>query len=309
MFLNFNFFVVDAYIGSIKTIYKNILFYLAWYGISVLLSMFFFYGLLWYIDVLHIQNYHSFVPIIKKQLSFFVYGFDYNLQDIKSFNFYNFLKLIFTADLVNHNLEIMSLKEYCNIILFPKKIVVIPVCMIWISSIMTMSIGYIKTALRFQSGKKATLSDMYQYVYLLPRYFLAKTIVFLVCFIGIFFSSIIGFFVLIISEENTQKEFAVTGIIFAIIVLLGLFLVTFFYQRLRFVKYFIIDQETSVFKAISLSWRMTQGNVLSLSLFSLIATTIGVLHPMSGLFIMMSSWLNQQAEVSLYRQMTASENN
>lgn len=113
-------------------------------------------------------------------------------------------------------------------------------------------------------------------------------------------------------NQDTQKKFAVPGIVYAVIVVLIVALIlalcTFVYQRLRFTKYFIIDKEVNAFQACRLSWNLTQGSVISLLLFSLATVLVGIAHPMSGLFIMLAGWLNQQAEVSVYKQMLENKN-
>ncbi len=314
MFLNFKFSILNSYKTSLRVNYKNILFYLSWYGIITLVGFVVLFGLGIYSDILNIssmkQNYAWLISFFKHQLQSFFVGIKYSGMKITGFSFYDFLKLFISEDILNQTLQTMSFKEYFNLVLLPKKIVLVPFLMLYLSFMMTISIGYIKTELKFQSGKKATLHDMYQYIYLLPQYLFAKIIIFFICCICFFFPFVISFFVLGFNALTVKQNAPITQIelvFLAVLFIVMLILVTFLYQRLRFMKYFIIDQEVSAFKAAKLSWNTTQGSIMSLSLFSFVAVLVGVAHPMSGLLIMMSLWLNQQAEVSLYRQMTGLE--
>lgn len=316
MFLNFKFSILEAYTTSLKVNYKNILFYLVWYGIITFVGFIVVFGLGIYSDILNIsemtQNYARMASSLKHQLISFFIGIEYSSMKFTGFNFYDLLKLFISEDILNHSLQTMSFKEYFNVVLLPKKIVLVPFLMLYLSFVMTVSIGYIKTALNFQSDKKATLHDMYQYMYLLPQYLFGKIIMFLVCFVPLMVMFFIGFLVLAfymsMLKQNTPPTTHAELIFIGIAFIVMFAFVFYLYQRLRFIKYFIIDKEISAFKATKLSWDVTRGNVISLSLFSLVAVLVGAVHPMSGLFIMVSLWLNQQAEVSLYHQMTQFEN-
>jgi len=311
MFINFKFSLFKAYVISLKTNYKHVLFYLSWYLILWLIGLAVLLGLGIYTDILNfsamIQNYNWMIASLKNQLVTFFIGYRYQDSKITEISFYGFLKLIFSEDILNVTLSSMSLKEYFNVVFLPKKIGLIPVLMLYISFVMAASIGYIKTALKFQDNKKATLHDIYQYIYLLPQYFLGKIIILLFFLILIFLISILGLLVLSVPffTGDTKKIIVFIGIYGVIAAVFLMYLC----QRLRFVKYFIIDEEVSVFQACKLSWNLTQGNVVALSLFSLITFIVGWLHPMSGLFIILSAWLNQQAKVSVYKQMLENKNN
>ena len=312
MFLKFKFSILDAYKTSLRVNYKNIFFYLSWYGIITIIGFFALFGFGIYSDILNIpnltQNYTWVVSSLKHQLIYFFIGIKYLDIKFTGFTFYDLLKLFASEDVLNHTLQSMSFKEYFNVIVLPKKIVLVPILMIWLSFLMAVSIGYIKTALKFQSGKNATLHDMYQYVYLLPQYLFGKIIINLVCSTSLMVPIFLGFLVMYAKTPGQNSQLDKFGLVVLILFLLGIIFASFLYQRLRFMKYFIIDKEVSAFKAVWLSWDVTRGSVISLSLFSSVAVLVAAAHPISGLFMMLSGWLNQQAEVSLYRQMIESEN-
>jgi len=314
MLIDFKFSLFKAYLISFKTNYKHIFFYISWYLIVWLVTLVALLGLGIYTEIFNysamIQNYNWIISSFKHELVTFFIGYSYQDFKITEINFYGFLKLFVSENILNSAFSNMSLKEYFNVVFLPKKLIIAPFMIVYSSFVMTFSIGYIKTALKFQNDKKATLHDMYQYMYLLPQYFIGKIIIFLslsffMLFLGIL--SVLMFSALPLNQD-IQKGIAVAGIIYAIIVVLMLALWTFVYQRLRFTKYFIIDKEVNAFQACKLSWNLTQGSVISLFLFSLVTVLVGIVHPMSGLFIMLAGWLNQQAEVSVYKQMLENKN-
>lgn len=315
MFLNFKFSIFKAYKTSLETNYKHLFFYISWYFIVWLLSLAAFFVLGVYTHILNVsamtQNYSWIISLLKNQLISFFVGVDYSVKKLTEFSFYGFLKVLVSEDILNHALSTMSLKEYFKVVVLAHKFILVPMFILFLSFMMTISIGYIKSALQFQSGQKATLHDMYHYMYLLPQYFLGKIIMFLLLVITVFFMVLLGFITLgafgfitlgALRLDQT-KGFALAGIAVIIILLVIFTFVAYIYQRLRFMKYFIIDKEVSAFKACKLSWNITKGAVISLSLFSLVTILVGVMHPISGLFIMLALLLNQQAEVSVYRQM------
>lgn len=314
MFLKFKFSILNAYQDALQIRYKHLFFYLSWYAVIWCISFLMLLGWGVYTDIFNfsvmIQNYNWIIASFKQQVISFFIGFNFKDVKITGFSFYDFLKLLFSEDILNNTLSTMSLKEYFNVVLFPLKMVLVPLFIISLSFIMTISIGYIKTALLFQDNKQATLYDMYQYMYLVPQYFLGKIIIFSSSMTFICIPILIGLFVVDSSSlfKNIQNGSFFEIVLYATIFLLVFVFFIFIYQRLRFIKYFIIDQEVSAFKACSLSWKLTRGSVVSLTLFSSVTLLVMIIHPMTGLFIMITGWLNQQAEVSVYRQMIASEN-
>ncbi|MBI2344543.1 hypothetical protein HYV10_00525 [Candidatus Dependentiae bacterium] len=314
MFSKGKFSVLEAYKVSLRINYKHLLFYLFWYGIISVLTVLIAYIFLIYTHILNVsamvQNYSWIISFFKDSFNNFFIGLNYKYAEFTEFSLYGFLKIFISEDILNSTLSSISLKEYINVVLVPLRYVLIPAILLWMSGVMTISIGYIKTALKFQNEQKAKLHDMYQYIYLLPQYFLGKMIFFLffsflVCLIGF-----VSFFILCLLplNQNTQNGFVAIGIFFFVIALFAAVLLIYLWQRLRFIKYFIIDQEVSAFKACRLSWNLTKGSVISLFLFSLVTLLITVAHPKAGLLIMLSYWLNQQAEVNIYKQMVISKN-
>jgi uncharacterized membrane protein len=311
MFLNFKFSIFDSYQTSLRVNYKNILFYLSWYVITSLVFLVLVFGFGIYTDILNgsvlTQNFAWILSVVKHQLVSFFVGIKYSKATFTGFSFYELLKTFISEDVLNQGLKTISFSEYFNVVLLPKKIVLVPLFMMYLSFVMAASIGYIKTALKFQSGKKATLHDIYQYIYLLPQYLLCKIIMFLICFGLLTFPCLLGVWAWYSKTPGQNTQLDKFSFVLLTVALLMAVLALFIYQRLRFMKYFIIDKEVSAFHAVQLSWNLTQGSVISLLLFSLVAVLVGYAHPMSGLFLMLSLWLNRQAEVSLYRQMIESD--
>jgi len=133
-----------------------------------------------------------------------------------------------------------------------------------------ISVGWTKIALDLNAGKKVSARYLYQFYYLVPRVFLVNLIVGL--------ATIVGFLL-----------FLVPGI--------------FIYQRFRFAKYFIIDKNLSMVKALQSSWALTDGAVLQLfgfSVLSLMLDSLGNLIVVVGLFM---TPLQNQVEANVYSQL------
>lgn len=135
-----------------------------------------------------------------------------------------------------------------------------------------ISVGWTKIALDLNVGKAVSVRYLYQYYYLVPRVFLVNLIVGL--------ATIAGFLL-----------FLLPGI--------------FIYQRFRFAKYFIIDKNLGMFKALQSSWAITDGAVLQLFGFSMISL---ILESLGNLIVVVSFFitpLQNQVEANVYTQLVS----
>lgn len=134
----------------------------------------------------------------------------------------------------------------------------------------TISIGWTKIALDLNVNKPVSLRYLFSFYYLTPRVFVVNLIV------GI--ATIIG-----------TALFVIPGI--------------FVYQRLRFSKYFIIDKNLSIIKALQASWALTEQATLQLfgfTVISIVLETIGHILVLTYLFLIP---LQNQVEANVYQQM------
>lgn len=148
--------------------------------------------------------------------------------------------------------------------------VIVPTMLVLKLVIDMISIGWTKIALELNANKPVTLRYLFDYYYLVPRVFVVNLIVGVVTILG-------------------TMLFVVPGI--------------FVYQRLRFAKFFVIDKNLGIVKALQASWALTQGSVVQLfgfTLISVILETIGNLLVVTYLFL---SPLQNQVEANVYRQM------
>lgn len=133
-----------------------------------------------------------------------------------------------------------------------------------------ISIGWTKIALELNANKPVTLRYLFDYYYLVPRVFVVNLIVGVLTLAGCMLFIVPGIFV---------------------------------YQRLRFAKFFVIDKNLGIVKALQASWALTQDAVLQLFGFTLISVlleTLGNLLVVTYLFL---SPLQNQVEANVYRQM------
>ena len=215
---------------------------------------------------------------------------------------YDIFKLLFPENILNHVLEHKSWSEYVNVILLPKKAMLSSIIMLISIFSMTMTVGYIKTALKFQNGQKASFHDMYQYFYLIPQYFLAKLMMLgLLILCATPFMGILFFIVPLFDNSNS---------FFLPIVINGLMVITVIaiYQRIKFMQYFVIDKDMRVIEACKTSWSVTKGSWIHLLVYSsfgifLFSTNI-FLKTLGTLYGVFYRNTNQQADVSIYKQLT-----
>lgn len=135
-------------------------------------------------------------------------------------------------------------------------------------------IGWTKIALDLDAKKQVSYRYIFEFYYLVPRVFIVNLIVGLVTMAG-------------------ALLFLLPGI--------------FMFQRLRFARYFIIDKNLSIVKALQASWLLTEGSVVHLfgfTLISFLVRSLGHLLVVANFFIVP---LQNQVEANVYRQMIASK--
>lgn len=290
--INKKFSVLRAYYTAITMLLEYISFYVVWYAIVIAgwFCIAIAFGL--YADLLDYNaitsNWSWIGAIMTRWLAEIKISYNSIPSDI---SVYGMLSHFLPSNILNHTLETMSWSEYFNIIIGPKKIVllVVAVAVAWLS--MSVSIGFIKTALSFQSKGTACFHDLYQYFYLVPAYVATKVVMLVACGLPI------ALLVLTRVVFGTWQYF-VALIVGAVVV--------FIYQRLRFAKYFVIDQGMNPSDACVASWHVTKGSVMHLLIFS-ICSMVFMAHHLSGVLMYFVVTLDKQAEVSVYRQLIGEE--
>lgn len=285
MFFDSKFSILKAYVTSFKINLEYIAFYMIWQFIVWFIGTAFVIYLAVLMDILDpqalMQDYSwiatyffkmfTDISIVKSKMSAVASGHEP----------YDILKIVFPENILNHTLENMTWSEYWHVILMPKKIILILIGMILSIFAMTTSVGYLKTALKFQSGQKASLHDMYQHFHVVPQYFLGKMII-----LGVFLLPLIPF----LGSLNL-------ALIIAMVVL-----AIFMYQRLRFMQYFIVDKGVTVFTAFKASWKATNGTVFHLCIYSIVSSLL-FMHPGTTVLILLFALIYKQADVNIYKQM------
>jgi len=147
---------------------------------------------------------------------------------------------------------------------------IIPTSLVLKLFIDMMTIGWVKIALDLNANKKVTFKYLFDYYYLVPRVFLVNLVVGLATIAGL-------------------TLFVIPGI--------------FVYQRLRFAKFFIIDKNLSIVKALQSSWSFTQGSVLELTGFSLISLMLNNIANFVFIFKIFVLPVQNQTETNIYQQL------
>jgi len=298
--MKLKFSILSAYEVSFKVMLEHASFYLVWSLVVALFDMIYFIGLCLYLHIIDATAVLHNISSMKDVL----YG-AYIHNSIGSFkqydgSIYKLLQKLLPHSWLNHTLEIMSWAEYYNVIVAPRLIPLIIILTISAFLMMSMSIGYIKTALAAQDKKPISLHDLYRHYYLVPHFFATKIIVVLVVVLPI----IVWFLSMVVAEMVLpDATFLLAMIIKAISFIVAVVYSVLISQRLRFASYFVIDQHMSPVQACMSSWHVTQGLVWRLMLFGSIFSVLMVIGKSSGLIIVIGMMIYRQATVNVYRQL------
>jgi len=292
MFFNSKFSILKAYATSLKINMEYIAFYLIWEIVIWAIGFASTICLAISMDIIDPatlkENYTWIFSYISKLFTDISFQKIQNTATATGHEPYDIFKVILPENILNRTLEDISWSEYFNVILMPKKAILAVVGFVMSIVSMTISVGYIKTALKFQSGQKASIHDMYQYFYLVPQYFCAKLVTLSICLIPV---------IPFLGMAKYLGVLNIFNIIFA------MYAAIFLYQRLRFIQYFIIDKGMSIIPASKASLKLTQNSVFHLSIYSIVSIFLFA-HPGSGVLIILFMLINKQADVNVYKQMT-----
>ncbi|MBI2344542.1 hypothetical protein HYV10_00520 [Candidatus Dependentiae bacterium] len=147
---------------------------------------------------------------------------------------------------------------------------IIPSALIFKLFLDMISIGWVKVALDLNANKQVSLRYLFEYYYLVPRVFTANLIVGILTIAG-------------------SLLFLLPGL--------------FIYQRLRFARFFIIDKNLSIVKALQASWSATESSVFHLTGFTIISL---ILDRFSDFFFIFKAFvipLQNQTETNVYQQL------
>ena len=146
----------------------------------------------------------------------------------------------------------------------------LPVAFIFKLFVDVIAVGWIKMALDLQDEKPVSYDYLYKFYYFVPRVFIVNFVLFLATMLGMLFFIVPGIFV---------------------------------YQRLRFMKYFIIDKNQSMLQSLESSWKMTEGSVVHLIGYTVFAALVGSLCNIFFLTVFFIMPLAYQVDAHVYRQM------
>ncbi len=290
---NEKFSLMRAYFTGMKILLEYLSFYMIWQAIVLVAWLGMVIGIGLYLDVLDYQalttNWSWIGTIIVQLFSEIKVKW---VSIFADFSLHGLLQLALPKQFLNHMIETMSWTEYFHIIVLPKKIPLILLLSVVVYFSMTVSIGFIKTALSLQGHKVVSFLNMIQYCYMVPSYCLVKMIVGFSCGLPI------ALLVVLCGYVDGVIRYGAIGFVVAMVI--------FLYQRLRFAKYFVVDENMDCVQACLSSWKLTRGSVIHLFIFSIVAVVIISCH-LSGLLMYLFLILDKQAEVSVYRQLTGQQ--
>lgn len=109
------------------------------------------------------------------------------------------------------------------------------------------------------------------------------------------------------SQIRYLLNYVVVNLMVHAVVLVGCFAFVvpgvYLYQRLRFAKYFVIDQDMNMFAALGASWKATCKNTLHLTGYSIFSMIISAAAHAVFVLMLFLRPLNAVADVSVYRQL------
>jgi len=282
-------------------------FYLVWVLFVALFDTMNYVGLCLYLHIIDAKALlHNFFSVKDVLYSSYIHN---SIGSFKQYDgsIYKLLQTFLPQSWLNHTLEIMSWSEYYNVIVAPRIMPLIVILTISACLMMSMSIGYIKTALAAQDKKSISLRDLYRHYYLVPHYVVTNIIKLLAILLPI---ALAYAWKQIVSTDTFVGMVATPGgrmLLIYILPFIG-FLVAiiysiFIHQRLRFASYFVIDQHMSPVQACLVSWHVTQGLVWRLMLFGSVISLLVSIGYSSGLIMLIGMMIYRQANVSVYRQL------
>ena len=167
-------------------------------------------------------------------------------------------------------------------------------------------IGYIKLNLNIYDKKQASLDLLYKFYKKVPQIFLVQVISIAASLAVLIFGLGLSFLLLSLKILVASSSFKL-WILFYVGIAVGLISIgwsIFIYQRLRFAKYVIIDQDVSIRQAMRISKIITKRSVIHLSFFSLFLITLSVIInfiPLIGTIL--STFVIEPLLVCVYRQL------
>lgn len=148
--------------------------------------------------------------------------------------------------------------------------IVVPTMLVLKLFVDMIAIGWTKIALDLIDKKSVSVRYLFQYYYLVPRVFLVSLIVGILTTLGTILFIIPGIFV---------------------------------YERLRFSRYFIIDKNLSIIKALQASWSLTEKSVFPLFGFTMVAVVVESISNVLVVAYLFLTPLQNQVEADVYRQL------
>lgn len=134
-----------------------------------------------------------------------------------------------------------------------------------------LSVGWTKMALDLQANKEVSFDYIYKFYYHVPAVIIVELIILAITILGL---------------------------------MLAIFPGVIVYERLRFARYFIIDKNQSVFKALGSSWNLTDGSVIHLTGYSIFSNLLRAFGHMFFIATFFMTPLSYQVEANVYRQLT-----
>lgn len=257
----------DAYAFGVKSVFNNFAFFMTTIGLGGISSLAFlaFLGVIDY--TMFKEHFESLIKVFAHALhtpTGAVHVGDATYQS----HIHGWLPYVLSKHLAPRDIVSIDItrEDIMNAITF-----LIPAALGFKLFLEMISVGWTKMALDLQANKNVDAEYIYKFYYYVPAVFIVELLVFGVTLLGT-----------------------------VLLVLPGVYI----FQRLRFARYFIIDKNQSIIKALESSWSLTDGSVIHLVGYTMLAGLLGCLSSIFfiGTFFLVP--LSYQVDASVYRQMT-----
>lgn len=284
--------IIQAYKEGFAALWQHPLFYTGWLVVSMLIEYTSFIGLS---IAFHLISWNAVIQNLNDFVSFNFFG---HVSVDGNLSLYACVMKYFPYSWINHALENISWTEYWNVIIYPNLISLILWIMVVLFIMITVYVGYIKTAFAVQEKKDISCMDMFRYAYLVPQVVAAFILAALMYMISM---GIIGSVLLLACKYLlTQSVYAIFSLVVFVVLTICFWL--YMMPKLFFQSFVVIQRHESPVEAIKTSWHMACGNAIIIILFTISG---GVFYSLFKMFWLQRVWLfwYYQASVALYRKL------
>jgi hypothetical protein len=295
---------IQAFKDAWHVFYKHPIFFGMYFIVTALLSLLAVVALGCYLNFFDQTNIAACCQMIKVLLL----NVNYVQSSFDGLTPYDSLKYIIPSDNLNYVLKTMNWKEYFNIVIYPKRYILIGLLCVWIFVKEAIFLGFIKISLLWQQGKSATLKELYKNFALIPSVLMVNIIGLSLAGLVVM-TNLVGLYFLVYTCGSRDNVWIIRVVLLLGVILLLIECIAAIYVviRCKFFRYFIVQDHSSAWASLCQSWQLTHGSVISLNVFALVRS-ISYYIKLPIITAFWAAVIDPQFDVSVYRQLRARQN-